>query len=193
MPLDDALGPDPVDVAIGARMRLRRKSLGISQGVLSERVGVSFQQIQKYERGANRVSGSMLVAIAAALDTTVGWLVGEEGGLSDAADEIVGALAITGIPAFKAPFEPLTPGGFRAPNTNFYRAPDAYAHDPEAFGRYCADRIAEAIEFEGPETVAAVFLSRCRTRVAASRRRPDTSNASARSATATTCCWSPTR
>ena len=96
MPLDDALGPDPVDVAIGARMRLRRKSLGISQGVLSERVGVSFQQIQKYERGANRVSGSMLVSIARALDTTVGWLVGEEGGLSEAADEIVGALALGG-------------------------------------------------------------------------------------------------
>ncbi|KQW69218.1 hypothetical protein ASE17_12775 [Phenylobacterium sp. Root77] len=96
MPLDDAIGPDPVDVAIGARMRLRRKSLGISQGVLSERVGVSFQQIQKYERGANRVSGSMLVAIASALDTTVGWLVGEEGGLSDAADEVIQALALTG-------------------------------------------------------------------------------------------------
>jgi transcriptional regulator with XRE-family HTH domain len=96
MPLDDAIGPDPVDIAIGARMRLRRKSLGISQGVLSERVGVSFQQIQKYERGANRVSGSMLVAIAAALDTTVGWLVGEEGGLSDAADEVIQALALTG-------------------------------------------------------------------------------------------------
>ncbi|OHU22521.1 aspartate aminotransferase family protein [Mycobacteroides franklinii] len=69
-----------------------------------------------------------------------------------------GALAITGLPAFKAPFEPLTPGGFRAPNTNFYRAPEPYAHDPKAFGRYCADRIAEAIEFEGPDTVAAVFL-----------------------------------
>ncbi|OHT89192.1 aspartate aminotransferase family protein [Mycobacteroides saopaulense] len=69
-----------------------------------------------------------------------------------------GALAITGLPAFKAPFEPLTPGGFRAPNTNFYRAPEPYAHDPKAFGRYCADRIAEAIEFEGPETVCAVFL-----------------------------------
>ena len=96
MPLDDAIGPDPVDIAIGARMRLRRKSLGISQGVLSDRVGVSFQQIQKYERGANRVSGSMLVAIAAALDTSVGWLVGEEGGLSDAADEVVQALALTG-------------------------------------------------------------------------------------------------
>ena len=96
MPLDDAIGPDPVDIGIGARMRLRRKSLGISQGVLSERVGVSFQQIQKYERGANRVSGSMLVAIANALDTSVGWLVGEEGGLSDAADEVVQALALTG-------------------------------------------------------------------------------------------------
>ena len=69
-----------------------------------------------------------------------------------------GALAITGIPAFKEPFEPLTPGGFRAPNTNFYRAPEAYAHDEKAFGRYCADRIAEAIEFEGPDTVCAVFL-----------------------------------
>ena len=96
MPLDDAIGPDPVDIGIGARMRLRRKSLGISQGVLSERVGVSFQQIQKYERGANRVSGSMLVAIAAALDTSVGWLVGEEGGLADAADEVISALALTG-------------------------------------------------------------------------------------------------
>jgi transcriptional regulator with XRE-family HTH domain len=96
MPLDDAIGPDPVDIAIGARMRLRRKSLGISQGVLSERVGVSFQQIQKYERGANRVSGSMLVSIAAALDTSVGWLVGEEGGLADATDEIIQALALTG-------------------------------------------------------------------------------------------------
>lgn len=96
MPLDDAIGPDPVDIAIGARMRLRRKSLGISQGVLSERVGVSFQQIQKYERGANRVSGSMLVAIAQALDISVGWLVGEEGGLADSTDEIVKALALTG-------------------------------------------------------------------------------------------------
>ncbi|MDP1597820.1 helix-turn-helix domain-containing protein [Phenylobacterium sp.] len=96
MPLDDAIGPDPVDIAIGARMRLRRKSLGISQGILSDRVGVSFQQIQKYERGANRVSGSMLVSIASALDTTVGWLVGEEGGMSDAADDILQSLALTG-------------------------------------------------------------------------------------------------
>jgi adenosylmethionine-8-amino-7-oxononanoate aminotransferase len=69
-----------------------------------------------------------------------------------------GALAITGIPAFKAPFDPPTPGGFRVPNTNFYRAPEQFSNDPKAWGRYCADRIAEAIEFEGPDTVAAVFL-----------------------------------
>ena len=70
-----------------------------------------------------------------------------------------GALAITGIPDLKQMFEPLTPGGFRVPNTNIYRAPDAeLAADPKKYGRWAADRIAEAIEFEGPETVAAVFL-----------------------------------
>jgi len=69
-----------------------------------------------------------------------------------------GALAITGIPTFKAPFDPPTPGGFRVPNTNIYRAPEQFSNDPKAWGRYCADRIAEAIEFEGPDTVAAVFL-----------------------------------
>jgi len=69
-----------------------------------------------------------------------------------------GALAITGLPDIKKPFEPLTPGGFRAPNTNFYRAPAAFRNNEQAFGEYCADRIAEAIEFEGPDTVAAVFL-----------------------------------
>jgi adenosylmethionine-8-amino-7-oxononanoate aminotransferase len=69
-----------------------------------------------------------------------------------------GALAITGLPAYKTPFEPLTPGGFRVPNTNFYRAPELWGSDVKAFGQWAADRIAEAIEFEGPDTVAAVFL-----------------------------------
>ncbi len=68
-----------------------------------------------------------------------------------------GALAITGLPAMKQQFEPLTPGGFRVPNTNFYRAPE-HGDDLEAFGRWAADRIEEAILFEGPDTVAAVFL-----------------------------------
>ena len=68
-----------------------------------------------------------------------------------------GALSITGIPAAKAMFEPLVPGAHKVPNTNFYRAPE-HGDDLEAFGRWAADRIEEAIEFEGPDTVAAVFL-----------------------------------
>ncbi len=68
-----------------------------------------------------------------------------------------GALSITGLPDMKAPFEPLVPSTFRVPNTNIYRAP-VHGDDPEAFGRWAADRIDEAIEFEGPDTVAAVFL-----------------------------------
>src|SRR5947209_10799905 len=66
-----------------------------------------------------------------------------------------GALAITGLPRYKAPFEPVTPGGFRVPNTNFYRAPETFATDAKAFGHWAPDRLAEAIEFEGPDTVAA--------------------------------------
>ncbi|WP_166985345.1 aspartate aminotransferase family protein [Canibacter zhoujuaniae] len=71
-----------------------------------------------------------------------------------------GALAITGIPDMKKFYEPLTPGGHRAPNTNFYRAAEmgAPSENIEEFGEWAANRIAEAIEFEGPETVAAVFL-----------------------------------
>ena len=68
-----------------------------------------------------------------------------------------GALSITGIPDAKKYFEPLVPSAVKVPNTNFYRAPE-HGDDLEAFGRWAADRIAEAIEFEGPETVAAVFL-----------------------------------
>ena len=69
-----------------------------------------------------------------------------------------GALSITGIPGARAPFEPLVPGACKVPNTNQYRAPEHLRDDEEAFGLWAADRIAEAIEFEGPETVAAVFL-----------------------------------
>ena len=70
-----------------------------------------------------------------------------------------GALAITGIPAMKAMFEPVTPGGFRVPNTNYYRAEEmGFSGTPEAFGQWAANRIEEMILFEGPETVAAIFL-----------------------------------
>jgi len=68
-----------------------------------------------------------------------------------------GALSITGLPALKAPFEPLVPGAHKVPNTNLYRAP-LHGDDPEAFGRWAADQIEQQILFEGPDTVAAVFL-----------------------------------
>jgi adenosylmethionine-8-amino-7-oxononanoate aminotransferase len=69
----------------------------------------------------------------------------------------MGALSITGYEAIKKPFEPLVPGTSTVPNTDFYRAP-VHADDPAAFGLWAADQIAERIEAEGPETVAAVFL-----------------------------------
>lgn len=69
-----------------------------------------------------------------------------------------GALSITGIPPLKAVFEPLVPGALKVPNTNFYRAPEEFRHDEKAFGQWAAERIAEMIEFEGADTVAAVFL-----------------------------------
>jgi adenosylmethionine-8-amino-7-oxononanoate aminotransferase len=69
-----------------------------------------------------------------------------------------GALAITGLPDIKMPFEPLPPGGVRVPNTNFYRAPGFVADDLKAFGIWAADEIERAILREGPESVAAVYL-----------------------------------
>ncbi|WBC04003.1 aspartate aminotransferase family protein [Micromonospora sp. WMMA1976] len=69
----------------------------------------------------------------------------------------MGALSITGLPGIKTDFEPLVPGGIKVPNTNFYRAPE-HGDDAEAFGRWAAEEIGRAIEREGPETVAAVFL-----------------------------------
>jgi len=68
-----------------------------------------------------------------------------------------GALSITGIPDAKKYFEPLVPGAIKVPNTNFYRAPE-HGDDLEAFGRWAADQIEQAILMEGPDTVCAVFL-----------------------------------
>ncbi|HMO43605.1 MAG TPA: helix-turn-helix transcriptional regulator, partial [Phenylobacterium sp.] len=58
--------PNPVDRHVGLRIRLRRKELGVSQEKLAEAIGLTFQQVQKYERGANRVSASKLWEIARA-------------------------------------------------------------------------------------------------------------------------------
>ena len=63
--------PDPVDVHVGARLRLRRNLMGLSQGQLGEACGLTFQQIQKYEGGTNRISASRLYTIARILNVSV--------------------------------------------------------------------------------------------------------------------------
>lgn len=95
----DALEPGrfmQLELAIGARLRTRRKQLGLSQADLAERLGVSFQQVQKYERGANRVAASTLLAAAQALNVTVGWLVGEDVAPDAGDEEVFRALAKPG-------------------------------------------------------------------------------------------------
>jgi transcriptional regulator with XRE-family HTH domain len=76
-------GPNPVDLHVGARIRMRRKLLGVSQERLADQLGLTFQQVQKYERGANRVSASKLYEIARALQTSVAYFFD---GLADTID-----------------------------------------------------------------------------------------------------------
>ncbi|MGC1303513.1 MAG: helix-turn-helix transcriptional regulator [Caulobacteraceae bacterium] len=75
----DINGPDPIDVAVGLRLRTLRKSRGMSQEQLGRALGITFQQIQKYERGTNRISASMLVKSARALSVAPTSLLPEEG------------------------------------------------------------------------------------------------------------------
>jgi transcriptional regulator with XRE-family HTH domain len=63
--------PNPIDVRVGARLRLRRNMLGLSQEKLGEAIGLTFQQVQKYERGANRIGASRLYELSRVLDVPV--------------------------------------------------------------------------------------------------------------------------
>jgi transcriptional regulator with XRE-family HTH domain len=65
--------PNPIDRHVGARVRLRRKMLKMSQETLGEALGVTFQQVQKYERGANRIGASRLFRTAQVLQVPVGY------------------------------------------------------------------------------------------------------------------------
>ncbi|HWA43468.1 MAG TPA: helix-turn-helix domain-containing protein [Hypericibacter adhaerens] len=65
--------PNPIDVHVGARIRQRRTLLGMSQEKLGEAIGLTFQQVQKYERGANRVGSSRLFDLARVLDVPVSY------------------------------------------------------------------------------------------------------------------------
>ncbi|MFK0683972.1 helix-turn-helix domain-containing protein [Ochrobactrum sp. BD67] len=75
--------PNPIDVHVGSRIRLRRNMLGLSQEKLGENLGITFQQIQKYEKGTNRVGASRLQAISAILNVPVSFFFEDAPGSSN--------------------------------------------------------------------------------------------------------------
>src|SRR5882757_9761900 len=70
-------GPNPTDIHVGGRVRLRRTLLGMSQEKLGEAIGLTFQQVQKYERGANRVGASRLYDLSRVLDVPIAFFFDE--------------------------------------------------------------------------------------------------------------------
>ena len=88
--VDNKKKPNPIDIHVGSRVRLRRNMLGMSQEKLGERLGITFQQVQKYEKGTNRVGASRLQAIASILDAPISFFfeapgqgTGQAGGFSE--------------------------------------------------------------------------------------------------------------
>ena len=90
--------PNPTDVHVGGRIRLRRNLLGMSQEKLGEQLGITFQQIQKYEKGTNRVGASRLQAIATILGVPVSYFFEEapaaKGGAGGTRPDVSAASAI---------------------------------------------------------------------------------------------------
>jgi transcriptional regulator with XRE-family HTH domain len=76
--------PNPIDIHVGARVKLRRTMLSLSQEKLGEALGVTFQQVQKYEKGANRIGASRLEAIARFLEVPVSYFFKDAPGMPEA-------------------------------------------------------------------------------------------------------------
>ena len=83
--------PNPIDLHVGARIRMRRKILGVSQERLAEDLGLTFQQVQKYERGTNRVSASKLYEIAKSLKSSMAYFFEGLADTTDGVDASAGA------------------------------------------------------------------------------------------------------
>ncbi|MBB6254911.1 helix-turn-helix domain-containing protein [Nitrospirillum iridis] len=83
--------PNPIDVHVGSRVRLRRTLLGMSQEKLGEAIGLTFQQVQKYERGANRIGASRLFDLSRVLDVPVSFFFDDMAGDTpgDVVDEVL--------------------------------------------------------------------------------------------------------
>lgn len=78
--------PNPIDIHVGSRIRLRRNMLGLSQEKLGESLGITFQQIQKYEKGTNRVGASRLQAISSILTVPVAFFFEDAPGSNPTAE-----------------------------------------------------------------------------------------------------------
>ena len=93
--IKDRTGPDPVDIAVGRRVAERRISLGYNQSDLGRALGLTFQQVQKYEKGTNRISSSKLWATAQFLKVDIGYffegLTRPDGSPADSTDVPIGA------------------------------------------------------------------------------------------------------
>ena len=87
--------PNPIDAHVGARVRLRRTLLGMSQEKLGEAIGLTFQQVQKYERGANRIGASRLFDLSRVLEVPVSYFFDE---MSDTAAQQSPRMMVTGAP-----------------------------------------------------------------------------------------------
>ncbi len=122
-PRVDQIGvPDPVDIAVGARVRLLRKARNVSQATLAEAIGVTFQQVQKYERAANRISISMLARIAETLGTNIAELVDERPTDQDSFDDMARLMNEPGVLSLVQAFAKIPEGPQRRAALNLVRA-----------------------------------------------------------------------
>ena len=126
----------PLDAMVGARIRMLRVNCGISRTVLADRIGVTFQQMQKYERGANRIGASRLSLIASVLGVSVGELFESSG---------------IGSPSLNSPVHLLAePGAVRVLK--------AYARTTSPRVRLCIAKLVESIASRTPGAKATVAL-----------------------------------
>ena len=96
--------PNPVDVHVGSRLRLRRTLMGMSQEKLGEAIGLTFQQVQKYERGANRIGASRLYDLSRVLEVPVGYFF--EDMSSDTQERSPAQTHLLGLAEDADPYEP---------------------------------------------------------------------------------------
>ena len=126
----------PLDVMVGTRIRMLRANRGMSQTMLAERIGATFQQVQEYERGANRVGASRLSQIASVLGVSVGDLFESSG---------------AGSPGLNSPVRLLAePGALRVLK--------AYARTTSPRVRLCIAKLVESIASRTPGAKATVAL-----------------------------------